>query len=61
MFYMIIVFIVVGFLLWAVNTYLPMDPNVKKLMNIAVILLLIIWVAYTLLGGVASTSPPILR
>ena len=33
----------VGTLLWFVNTNLPMDPQVKRVMNIAVLAMVILW------------------
>jgi len=40
---LIIVLVVVGVILWLVNTYIPMEPGIKKLLNIAVIVFLVIW------------------
>jgi hypothetical protein len=39
----ILVLVVVGMLLWAINTYVPMAGGVKSLLNAVVIILLIIW------------------
>ena len=39
----IITIIVVGVLLWAVNTYLPMDPKLKQILNIVVVICVILW------------------
>jgi hypothetical protein len=39
----LIVIVVVGVLLWAINSFLPMDPKVKSILNIVVVILLIIW------------------
>lgn len=39
----IIVFVIVGLILYLINTFIPMEGNVKKLMNIAVILILVLW------------------
>jgi len=38
-----IILIVVGVLLWAANTYIPMDANIKKLLNIVVIIVVVLW------------------
>ena len=35
--------IVVGVVLWAVNSYIPMDGKVKQLMNIVVMVVLVVW------------------
>jgi hypothetical protein len=47
---LIIVFVVVGVVLWLINTYVPMEPSVKKLMNIAVVVLLVLWLLFSVLG-----------
>ncbi len=39
----LLVIIVVGVLLWLVNTFLPMDYNIKKILNVVVIIILIVW------------------
>jgi len=39
----IVVIVVVGILLWAINAYVPMQSGVKKLLNVVVIIALIIW------------------
>lgn len=38
--------IVVGVLLWLVNTYLPMDAKIKKILNIVVVICVVVWVLY---------------
>ena len=35
--------IIVGVLLWLVNTYIPMDAKIKNIFNIVVVILVIIW------------------
>ncbi len=39
----IITILVVGTLLWAINEYWPLQPQVKKILNAVVIIALIIW------------------
>lgn len=39
----VIVLIVVGVLLWLVNTYIPMDRKIKKILNVVVVIILVIW------------------
>ena len=39
----VIVLIVVGVLLWLVNTYIPMASGVKSLLNAVVIIFLVVW------------------
>lgn len=37
------VLIVIGVLLWLVNTYLPMDAKIKSILNAVVVIAVIIW------------------
>ena len=39
----IIVLIVVGVLLWLVNTFIPMDGKIKNILNVVVVIVVIIW------------------
>lgn len=39
----LLVIIIVGFLLWLINSFIPMDGNIKKILNVVVILILIVW------------------
>jgi hypothetical protein len=39
----VVVLIVVGILLWLVNNYIPMQPTIKKILNVVVIVFLILW------------------
>jgi hypothetical protein len=40
---LVIVLIVVGVLLWLVNTYIPMDSKIKQILNIVVVIVVVIW------------------
>ena len=39
----IIVLIVVGVLLWLVNTYIPMQRTIKNILNAVVVIIVVIW------------------
>lgn len=39
----IIIIALAGFLLWAINAYVPMAPMVKNLLNVAVVIILVVW------------------
>ena len=41
---LVILLIVVGVLLWAVNTYIPMDATIKKIINAVVIIAVILFI-----------------
>jgi hypothetical protein len=42
--YLIVGLAAVGLVLWAINAYLPMEPGIKRLLNIVVIALVVLWV-----------------
>ncbi len=40
---LVVTLIVVGVLLWLVNTYIPMDRKIKNILNIVVVIAVIVW------------------
>ncbi len=42
----VITLIVVGVLLWLINTYIPMDAKIKSILNFVVVVAVIIWLLY---------------
>jgi hypothetical protein len=40
---LVVVLIVVGVLLWAVNNYIPMDGRIKQILNIVVVIAVVLW------------------
>lgn len=49
----VITLVVVGVLLWLVNTYIPMDAKIKKLLNVVVVIAVVLWLlsAFGLIGN----------
>jgi len=41
--HVLLVLVGVGVLLWLVNTYLPMDAKIKKILNIVVVIVVVLW------------------
>lgn len=50
---LIVVLIVVGVLLWLVNTYIPMDSKIKGILNAVVVIGVVVWLlqVFGLLGS----------
>jgi undecaprenyl pyrophosphate phosphatase UppP len=50
--HIVFVLIVVGVLLWLINSFIPMDSKIKSLLNIVVVIAVIIWLlqAFGILG-----------
>jgi hypothetical protein len=38
--------IVIGVLLWLVNTYIPMDGKIKNILNAVVVVCVVVWLLY---------------
>ncbi len=45
---LIVVLIIVGVLMYLINSYIPMDPKYKQLVNVVVIIFVIIWLIQAL-------------
>lgn len=56
LFTVIFVLIVVGVILWLVNTYIPMDRKIKNILNIVVVIIVVIWLLsiFGILGSLKS-------
>ncbi len=52
---LIIALVVVGVILWAVNTYIPMDATIKKILNVVVIIVVVLWLL-SVFGVLGSLS-----
>jgi len=50
----LITLIVVGVLLWLVNTYIPMDAKIKQILNIVAVIAVVLWLlrVFGLLGPI---------
>ncbi|HEY6503717.1 MAG TPA: Thivi_2564 family membrane protein [Chitinophagaceae bacterium] len=39
----LLVLIVVGVILWLINTYIPMDRKIKNILNVVVVIAVVLW------------------
>jgi 1-acyl-sn-glycerol-3-phosphate acyltransferase len=60
---LVITLIVIGVLLWLVNTYIPMDGKIKKILNIVVVICVFVWllVAFGVLDHSGDIRVPQLK
>jgi hypothetical protein len=60
---LVVTLIVVGVLLWLVNTYIPMDGKIKKILNAVVVICVVVWLLYAfgILGRSGDIRVPQLR
>ena len=51
-----LVLIVVGVLLWLINTYVPMDRKIKNILNAVVVIVVVIWLlqVFGLIGSLSN-------
>jgi hypothetical protein len=40
---LIVVLAVVGVVLWLINSYIPMQPTIKRILNVVVVICVIVW------------------
>jgi hypothetical protein len=54
--HIVVVLIVVGVLLWLVNTYIPMDGKIKQILNVVVVIAVVLWLleAFGVLGDIGG-------
>jgi hypothetical protein len=53
---LIITLIVIGVLLWLVNSYIPMDSKIKTILNAVVVIAVVLWLlnGFGLLSGLGE-------
>jgi hypothetical protein len=56
---LIVTLVVVGLLLWLINQFIPMDPKIKTILNIVVLVAVVLWLlsAFGLLTGGPLVRP----
>jgi len=54
----ILLLVVVGFLLFAVNTWLPIDAKIKMIINAVVIIVVVLWLLTLFFPGLNAIRVP---
>lgn len=59
----VVILVVVGLIMWLINTYIPMAGAIKSLLNIVVFVVVLIWVLQTfgLIGAIPGLKMPALK
>lgn len=54
----VIVIVVIGIIMWLVNAHIPMDANIKKVLNIVVLVAVVLWVlqVFGVLGSLNAVT-----
>ena len=58
----VVILVVVGLVMWLINTYIPMAGAIKSLLNIVVFVVVLIWVLQTfgMIGSIRGLKMPAL-
>lgn len=53
---LLIVLVVVGVILWVINSYIPMQATIKKILNVVVVIAVIIWLlnVFGVIGNISA-------
>jgi len=56
----VVVLIVVGMILWLINSYVPMQKVVKQILNAVVVICVVIWLlmVFGILGNLSGYNVP---
>lgn len=57
---LVVTLMVVGVLLWLINTYIPMDGKIKQIINVVVVIAVVLWLlsAFGVLGHSGDIRVP---
>lgn len=60
---LILALVIIGLLLYLVNTYIPMDEKIRMILNGVVVVIVVLWIlnVFGLLPGALSAPVPRLR
>ena len=53
---LVIILVVVGVVLWLINSYIPMQSTIKKILNAVIIIAVVIWLlsVFGVIGNLSS-------
>jgi len=53
---LVLILVVVGVILWVINSYIPMQSTIKKILNLVVIIVVILWLlsVFGLIGNLST-------
>jgi hypothetical protein len=57
----VVALVVIGLIMWLINTYIPMAGGIKSLLNVVVFVVVLIWVLqiFGLVGAIPFRIPPL--
>lgn len=60
---LLLTLVLIGFVVWAITTYVPMDAGIKRVIQIVGVVIAVILVlnAFGVVGGLSETKVPTVR
>jgi hypothetical protein len=57
----VLALVIIGLIMWLINTYIPMAGGIKSLLNVVVFVVVLIWVLqiFGLVGAIPFRIPPL--
>ena len=54
--HLVLVLVVVGVILWVINSYIPMQATIKRILNVVVVIAVILWLlsVFGLIGNLST-------
>ena len=59
----VVILVVVGLVMWLINTYIPMAGAIKSLLNVVVFVVVLVWILPTfgVIGAIPGIKIPALK
>jgi hypothetical protein len=59
----VLTLVVVGVILWLINTYIPMQGTIKNILNIVVVIVVVLWLLYGfgIINGSGNVHMPVVK
>lgn len=59
----VVILVIVGLVMWLINTYIPMAAAIKSLLNIVVFVVMLVWVlqVFGVIGSIPGVHIPQLK
>ena len=60
---LVLILVIVGLVMWLINTYIPMAAGIKSLLNVVVFVVVLVWVlqVFGVIGGIPGLRIPAVR
>jgi hypothetical protein len=53
---LIVALVIIGLIMWAINQFIPMQPQIKTILNVAVVIIVLLWILFQIVpsGGILN-------